>query len=481
MRCNTCREQFSERFDARLSAGDAVEFDAHLAACGACAAEFAAFRRVFDAVRALPPRRSPPPFRRPAELPGARPTVLSAPRTAAWRRPPLRIAAAVLAAVGLGLSHGMVFRYGKDVAGEDPGRIVATPDTATLVNSFTLPSKLRDHVEATDLFLRTAAQMPDETGSRGRELLQADFDRLDLARLTDELRRTALVQEAEHGSEIRAYFANVSQLCNRLSGEFRGGTGGLEGIRAAVTSSPVTRDLAVLRPVVMPFGSGGTFKNRPLQASALRKDERALFDSRDARLFGELHVAVDGFRRFGGSGEFRGSKLAPLADYLLAESYARSGNFGPLPALLALLEQRGGAVLPNDNLASLGVMFGASNHGGALGRQELVMYGMPPTIQLRMVASLQDGRPQFVADGSWEASDNALDYLDERGLTIRCWTDAVGRKFQILKAGVPLPTAVYPGLFAATRLLIGRPDLDGTLLSPTEFDEKFPPRKAVVR
>jgi hypothetical protein len=478
MRCNTCRDRFSERFDARLSAGDAAAFDAHLAACGACASEYAAFRRVFDAVRALPARR-PPPFRRPAELPGVRPPFVAAPTRAPRFRTPLRAAAAILVAAGLGLSHGMVFRYGKEVAGEDPGRITSAAENATLVNSFTLPSKLRDHVEAADLFVRTAAQMPGEMGVRGRELLAADFARLDLPRLTDELRRTTLVHEADHGPLIRAYFENLARLCDRLEGEFRTGDG-LDGIRDAVTTSPVTRDLAALRPVVMHFGTGGTFKGRP-HSESLRRDERALFESRDARLGGDLYAAVDGYRRFGAKGEFRGSKLAPLADYLLAESYARSGNYGQLPALLQNLEQRGGAVLPNDNLASLGVVLGVANGGVAAGRREIVLVGRQPPMQLRMVAMTPDGRPQFVADGTWEAPDNALDYLDERGLTIRCFTYGVRPAFEIVKDGVALPTDTYPGLFAAVRLLINRPDLDGSLLSPTEYDEKFPPRKPVVR
>jgi hypothetical protein len=476
MRCTRCRNLFSERFDARLAATDAAEFEAHLAACGACAAEYAAFRRVFDAVRALPARRAAPPFRRPAELPAARPAASGAlvgagpGRIALFRSPAFRAAASLVVAVGLGLSHGYAYRTGQ---AEGDGSDRFRPETAKVPvlspsSALTLPSRLRDHVEATDLFVRTASQMPAEARGRGRELLKADFARLELGRFTSELRNSDLASDDRYGPELRSYFASVGELCDRLGAVFADDASGLDRVRDAVAASPVTRDLAVLRPVVASFGSADTFKGRTLAKDGWAKDERALYESRDARLFGDLRGAVAGYKRFGG--EFRSSAFAPLADYLLAEAYVRGGNYAPAAPLLTRLESRGTTLLPNDNLASLVIVFG----DGVLANRREVAIQTTPTMTLRFAPTPVGLDGKFVRElGTWDVPSNALDYLEARGLTIRPLTDAFGaRSFEILRNGAPLLVRENVRLFSAVRTLILSPDLDPALIAPTEFDER---------
>ncbi|MGI8846832.1 MAG: zf-HC2 domain-containing protein [Candidatus Dormibacteria bacterium] len=63
------QQQFSEAFDGDLKDKDRVAFDAHLAACAACADRWREFRTVLDAVHSLPVARMP----RPVVLPAAPP------------------------------------------------------------------------------------------------------------------------------------------------------------------------------------------------------------------------------------------------------------------------------------------------------------------------------------------------------------------------------------------------------------------------
>lgn len=460
MRCPSCQDLFSERFDARLSAADAASFDAHLAGCVACAAEYAAFARVFDAVRALGPRRPAPSFRRPPELPAARPAaVVEAPaESSVLRFVPARAAAAVLLVAALGVSHSLVFRYGRDVAsGPEASRKPVAPPEPFLASSVSLPSRLRDHVDATDLFLRTAAQMPADSGARGRELLAADFERLGLAKLTEELREPGAVEGTAHVAQVRSYLAGAAGLFDRLGAVFADPSSDLEAVRATAVASPVTRELAQMRPLVLPVGSGDTFRRpRPFAKARLGRDERALFASRDARLAGDYSGACDGFQKFGS--EFRGSALKPLADYLLAEAYARSGNYAPVAPLLAQLEEAGARFLPNDDLAPLVVMLDVERLGR---RMEVRVVGVPRPFGLRLTPPAADRRAAFVAEpADWDEPDNVSEFCAARGLKLERSTDLANRPvFRLVRNGAPLAVAEHPELFAAVKALIQYPEI----------------------
>jgi hypothetical protein len=92
---------FSEAYDDVLDTRRRAEFDAHLAACPACAGAFACYRASIDLVRAMPQARMPVEVRLPATAPaGARRAWLPVPGIP-WRslRQPRALGGLALAAV----------------------------------------------------------------------------------------------------------------------------------------------------------------------------------------------------------------------------------------------------------------------------------------------------------------------------------------------------------------------------------------------
>ena len=53
MRCNECRDKFSEYLDARLSPDAAEQVERHLASCARCARELEDLRAVLTTVRSM--------------------------------------------------------------------------------------------------------------------------------------------------------------------------------------------------------------------------------------------------------------------------------------------------------------------------------------------------------------------------------------------------------------------------------------------
>ncbi|HYC76955.1 MAG TPA: zf-HC2 domain-containing protein [Planctomycetota bacterium] len=469
MRCTTCRDRFSERFDGRLPSALERRVDEHLVACAGCAAEFAAYRRTFEAVRGVVGRRAPA-FVRPPELPGARPTVEPASAVAAARRfAPARFAAGLVLFAGLALSHGMVFRWASDHGGAEGPMLKTQGGPPALSSSL---GRLRDHVDATDLFLRAASAMPDEAGARGRELLRADLERLELARLTDELSREASLGAAdERGPMFGAYLSASSRLLGRLHAELDGGS--LQGVREAAATSTVPGMLAELRPAVMPFASGGTFARRrgALRVAELRNDERAFFDARDARLAGDFPKAFRGFVRF--QDEYQASKLAPLASYLLAEAYARVGNFGDVPMLLANLEQRGVHFLPSDELVTFAVIAAKGPRGGIKLPEKHVQLSY--NVLYTKGVGTATMRVDRVEPMAGPLPPNAAEFLEERGLSARLTVSPLtGGELTIHRAGLALPADEYPKLYAAVRQLVSTRYVPADRVGPTELDAPSP-------
>src|SRR5262245_8407457 len=181
MDCSACRSQFSQSFDGRLAGESRQRFTIHVQTCEPCSSEYSLYRRVFSAVRGLP-EEAPPPFRAPSEVPGSLSTT-----QATFGRPRFaRVAAAVLIAIGLMGSHVLVFEWSRDRASREPGSPAPRVSTGELASTM-LPAALRDHVDATDLFIRTAANLPDDPGSH--DLAYADWTSTNLAQRTAELRR----------------------------------------------------------------------------------------------------------------------------------------------------------------------------------------------------------------------------------------------------------------------------------------------------
>jgi hypothetical protein len=101
-------DQLSAAYDGDLDAEGRSAFDAHIAACGACAGAWAEFGRAVDAVRALPMARMPHPVRLPAGPP--LPDAAAEGAVHAWLRRTLgrpAVSVAAVAAVALGIGLGV--------------------------------------------------------------------------------------------------------------------------------------------------------------------------------------------------------------------------------------------------------------------------------------------------------------------------------------------------------------------------------------
>src|SRR6185369_7147507 len=169
---------------------------------------------VFSAVRGLPDEAAPP-FRVPAEVPGALSTAhrFGRPRFA-------RVAAAVLIMIGLAGTHVLVFQWSRDHAIRSKASEPASPiqpqagvsAPLAMASISPLPAALRDHVDATDLYIRTAASLPDDPSAV--DLARADWAGIDLAKRTRDLRGMTLSTtevSPEHLNLIRQYLSDVDE------------------------------------------------------------------------------------------------------------------------------------------------------------------------------------------------------------------------------------------------------------------------------
>jgi len=332
--CSTCRSLFSESFDGRLSGDRRQGFIHHVQACKPCDSEYALYRRVFSAVRGLPDEAAPP-FRVPAEVPGALSTAhrFGRPRFA-------RVAAAVLIMIGLAGTHVLVFQWSRDHAirskSSEPAsqvrqEVIPSAPLATVASISPLPAALRDHVDATDSFIRTAARLPDDAS--GREFARADWAATDLTRRTSELRKMSLspAVAAENRAIIVQYLEDMEQDFipqMRFFIEDNGGrTISVRAIRdAALQSSLIWRqDLERMKILVAALPRGTSFSGTSgVAVQGLGADGRLFLEAKHARLAGEFQRAIAGFQRF--ESEFQKSSLRPAAQYLEFETLATANR-----------------------------------------------------------------------------------------------------------------------------------------------------------
>jgi hypothetical protein len=327
MDCSACRSTFSESFDGRLADVRRQEFLVHLRACRECESEFALYRRVFSALATLPDG-APPPFRVPSEVPGA----FAAPARPASPPAFARIAAGILLLVGLVGTHVLVFQWSRDRASRDPRPPVAPP-VASLAQATMpgiLPSSLRDHVEATDLFIRQAARsahLPEM--AEVRDLAEADWATSNLAKLTAELRDVSY-EGAGDRAQIEGYLRASEDFVARTRRliESPRTPGGVRAICDAAGQSGIVRHLEVMKPVVAPLSLGTSFTVRQPTAPAVMRlspDGQLILEAKRCRLAGQLSQAIDGFREFGQ--KYPKSRLGPIAVYLHQDTLLKAGRY----------------------------------------------------------------------------------------------------------------------------------------------------------
>jgi hypothetical protein len=331
MDCSTCRSLFSQSFDERLAGERRHEFVLHLQACQPCEGEFTLYRRVFATIRALPDGEAQP-FQAPAEVPGA----LN--RFEAPSAPPrfARVAAGILILIGLVGTHVAVFQWSRDHASRDratPGSpTVERPAVPVLTNAQSmhavLPSALRDHVDATDLFMRTLDKLPDD--ATARDVAAADWSVSRLPELTQQLRRAQLEAPPEIRPLVERYLEDAGDdFVPKMRRMIESGQYSVPDIRTAVAMSRVRQVLDRMKFVVAALPRGTAFATcRPADDTfgRLTPDGRRFIELKQARLAGQLSLAIDGFDRF--DSEFPKSQLTPAATYLQFEAYNAAGMPG---------------------------------------------------------------------------------------------------------------------------------------------------------
>jgi hypothetical protein len=331
MDCSTCRSSFSQSFDERLAGERRQEFVLHLQACQPCDAEFALYRRVFGTIRDLPDGEAKP-FRAPSEVPG------SLTRFAAPSAPPrfARIAAGILILIGLVGTHVLVFEWSRDHASRgrtgpsDPVATVSPPTLAAVqsLNSV-FPSVLRDHVDAADLFLRTAEKLPDEPSAR--DVVAADWAVSKLPeltrRLTEDLRSGAFELPPEHKAWVEGYVQDAERdFVPRMQSTLGSGNRSVGEIRNAAALSPMCGKIDQLKLMTAAMQRGTSFRNQPMASVvlSLKDDGRRFIKYKHARLAGDLSQAIEGFEGFDAA--FPNSRLSPAARYLQVEALNAAGN-----------------------------------------------------------------------------------------------------------------------------------------------------------
>jgi len=121
MRCNECRDKFSEYLDARLSPDTAEQVERHLASCARCARELDDLRALLATVRNMPAAPVPEGF---VERVHRRVAPLGAPRRApVWRWVAVSAATAVLALAALAV-------FGPTLSTRERARLAPSPRRA---------------------------------------------------------------------------------------------------------------------------------------------------------------------------------------------------------------------------------------------------------------------------------------------------------------------------------------------------------------
>lgn len=333
MDCSTCRGLFSASFDGRMAGERRQEYRLHVEACEPCASEFALYQRVFSVVRELPDGAAPP-FQVPNEVPGS---LAQASRFAA---PPrfARAAAGILLLIGLVGTHVLVFQWSRDqFAGAATSGVtrvdLVAPRNLPIAEAnmgTVLPPSLRDHVETTDLFLRTAAQAAElPESARARDLAAADWAISDLERRTAGLREQRFTGP-ETARLIQAYASASEDFAVRMRRILDDPThrGAVRAICDAANESGIVRRIEGIKPVVAPLQLGTSCEAALTPSAALAgltPDARLILEAKHASLAGRLPKSIHYFEQF--HRDFTKSSLKPLASYLHADALWRSGQY----------------------------------------------------------------------------------------------------------------------------------------------------------
>ncbi len=366
MDCTSCRSQFSEALDGRLDLEAQVAVDAHVAACPGCAAEQQLYDRVFSALRAAPPTTVPPRFPLPIEPPGMdSPPSIAARR--GWRLG--RVAAAVIITLGFVSSNVLLFRAGQESAGGDivHPHVPSNENTlATAASMFSLPSELRDHVDASDLLVRTAGQIPDSMGEHGVDLMRADLARVDFAGLTKRIRGASFERAAGDSAEdIRRYLRDSEDLLARFDHVLSDPSAGVEAVqqlRMLAKTTPLLNSLEPMRAVVAPLAGGASFRGQKDSKSVetlfarLNSDEMAFLNAKHDRLKGSLRSALNGYGYV--ESRYADGPVAPMARYFKAETLLQMGSVADAASVLAHLHRDFASLpfMPGDRLSQIAVL-----------------------------------------------------------------------------------------------------------------------------
>lgn len=130
MNCKIATRHFSEFFDGRLEAAIADQLDDHLNECESCSGAYAAYDRLFGALRSVPPTRTS----RPVPLPESAHAFAPPRRVSAFSR--AVSAAAVFLLVGISAKFGYEYgtrgnvRLGSEVGGGDTIQAAVLPTQA---------------------------------------------------------------------------------------------------------------------------------------------------------------------------------------------------------------------------------------------------------------------------------------------------------------------------------------------------------------
>ena len=463
MDCATLKTRWSEVIDGRATRADHDAVSAHFVECAACERAFADYRRLFSRVREAEPKfAAPPKFRLPPELPGMGDRREASPsRFRRW-------AAAAVIVGGLVLSHSMTFRIARET---NPVGVSAVRVTEPPLASAFLPSALRDHVDATDLLVRSAMYMPESAGERAKSLLVADLARLDLDGLSARLRAEGVESHPEHGRTIAAYLQAADAfrhgLCDVMARTADRRL--VEQLHDVAQRSDVTRVVEPLRPVVASLAAGTCLTHLPgietdPRLKPLQADERVFIGAKQARLEGRYNVAVANYQRF--DRELARSPFAPLARYMMAESLYRGGDLARAYGALERCNRESvDALAPGDPLSSL-VLLRSVDGSGAL----ILKFAPGSTFPGMRVSSVQVNVAPPSNPGA-VVPRNLVAFCERRGLVPHLRMIGSGTMaLDIYRDGKPLLTAEYPRLFANAAYLARHPDALPDSMGPSEIE-----------
>jgi hypothetical protein len=384
MDCSTCRSLFSASFDGRLAGERRQEFQLHVQACASCDSEFALYRRVFSTIRALPDGAAPP-FKVPNEVPGS----LAASNRFSGRPRFARAAAGFLLMIGLVGTHVLVFQWSRERASVEQRGGNATVQSPTIappvLAAANLPGALRDHLEATDLFIRTAGQVPDEAGADGVAFLKADFEGSELQKRSAELRQQIASLPPEQRGPVIQYLDAADEFAGPMQGLLRQPKVSIAAIRGVASRSRVARELDGFRPRVASLPRGQSFaKVCQVSPGGLKPDACLILESKRARLSGTFDGAIAGLEKF--PKKYADSPLRNTAEYLLLDTYLACDRYSELIERIPRMRSMRPSGIPSDSLSRFIVVLRTE-------RGETIIHGSSSPIMQR--ATFDWSSPQF--------------------------------------------------------------------------------------